>query len=320
MLLSIGDQVRPGSYRLHSVFKRAINYERRDRLVSVVDETIGPGPLNIVLRDSGRASVPASPDFSGGRANQGSRGRSPSRMAGSAKRPPPLRVTARAVWFEGCRYPFASRHRYDSTIKLRIRDTDRFQHNVSVLGEALKQDAPPKSLAFLLDRKRRKHFRSGFERAYARQIERGVRQVFLGHLIEGIRRLKGCGFGLTPGGDDFIAGLLIGLHLLQELRGQDLRSTRDKVFRATRGNNIFSNSFLNLAHRGLLFGRMKDLLRALPAGTEASVHWAATRLFAVGETSGADLATGFYLTLSDPDRTSRLTRVARASRADVKER
>ena len=51
MLLSIGDQVKPGSYRLHSVFKRAVNFEHRGRLISVVDEAIGPGPLNVVLRN-----------------------------------------------------------------------------------------------------------------------------------------------------------------------------------------------------------------------------------------------------------------------------
>ena len=50
-LLSIGDQVRPGTYRFHSRFKRVVNFEHGGRLIAVVDETIGPGPLNIVLRD-----------------------------------------------------------------------------------------------------------------------------------------------------------------------------------------------------------------------------------------------------------------------------
>ena len=51
MLLSIGDQVKPGTYRPHSRFHRVVNFEREGRLVSVVDERIGPGPLNIVLHD-----------------------------------------------------------------------------------------------------------------------------------------------------------------------------------------------------------------------------------------------------------------------------
>jgi len=42
MLISIGDQVKPGSYRLHSRFNRAVNFTRAGRLVSIVDESIGP--------------------------------------------------------------------------------------------------------------------------------------------------------------------------------------------------------------------------------------------------------------------------------------
>jgi hypothetical protein len=297
MLLSIGDRVRPGTYRFHSRFNRAVNFECRGRLIAVVDEAIGPGPLNIVLRDLGRASVPASPNLSGHRENQGSRGRSPSQMAGLANPPPPLRVTAHTVLFAGRRYHFTARHRYDSTLDCEVEDLRRFQHNLAALGELLRNASPPKSLAFLLASQRRKNFRAGFERAFAEQIRRGVRQVFHGSLLEGIRQLKGCGLGLTPAGDDLIAGLLIGLHLLQKLHGQNFQPAANAVFRAARGDNIFSNAFLDLARRGLLFGTMKDLLLALVSGSEGSVRKAARKLFGVGASSGADLATGLFMTV-----------------------
>ena len=87
---------------------------------------------------------------------------------------------------------------------------------------------------------RRKNFRRGFERLFADQIGRGVHQVFNGKLLEGIRYLRGCGFGLTPAGDDFIAGLLVGLNLLPKLRGQNLQPAMDAIFRAAQGDNIFS--------------------------------------------------------------------------------
>jgi hypothetical protein len=116
-------------------------------------------------------------------------------------------------------------------------------------------------------------------------------------LLQGIRHLKGCGPGLTPAGDDFIAGLLIGLRLLQKLSGQNFQSTADAVFRAARGDNLFSNTFLDLARCGLLSGPMKDLLLALASGGESSVRSTARKLFAIGETSGADLATGLFMTL-----------------------
>jgi hypothetical protein len=200
---------------------------------------------------------------------------------------------------EGHHYRFHPAQRYCSRLESGDVDVRCFRQNRAVLREALRRDSPPKSLAFLLDGKRRKNFRSGFERAYAAQIQRGARLVFQGRLREGIGHLKGCGPGLTPGGDDFIAGVLIGLHVLQKLRGRDYRRRIDAVYRAARSSNVFSSTFLDLARRGWLFGRMKDLVSALVAGSGAAVDKAAKALFTVGETSGADLATGFFMTVRD---------------------
>jgi hypothetical protein len=291
MLLSIGDQVQPGSYRLHSVFRRAVNYRRRGRLVCVVDETIGPGPLNIVLPSPGRASVPASPVLSG------------EVTAREDARPPAharLQVTGRSVQFAGRTYNFSARHRYCSQLELHM--SDRFRPNLATLQATITDHAPPTSLAFLLDGARLRHFRTAFDRAYAGQIQRGVRQLFRGQLLTGIRQLRGCGLGLTPGGDDFIAGLLFALHVHQQLHGGDRRPLLRAVFRAARGENVFSNSFLALACRGLAFGRLKDLLLALTAGPAAAVRKTARKLLAVGNTSGADLATGLVLTLQNVRR------------------
>jgi hypothetical protein len=303
-LLSIGDQVKPGAYRFHSRFNRAVNFVHRGRLIAVVDEAIGPGPLNIVLHDL-NPNPNLNPNL-------------------------PLQITPRTILFAGRRCHFTALHRYNSTLALESVNLLHFQHNLLTLGEILRTAAPAKSLAFLLDRNRRKNFRAGFERAFAQQITRGVRHIFHGRLLEGIRHLKGCGLGLTPAGDDFIAGLLIGLHLLQRFAtadspsppreeragerrpfskpckgnlcpascGQDFQPVADAVFRAARGDNPFSNTFLDLARRGLLFGPMKDLLLALVSGSAGSVRGTARKLFAIGETSGADLATGLFLTVA----------------------
>ena len=176
-------------------------------------------------------------------------------------------------------------------------DPHLFDHNLSVFDEELRTASSSKSLAFLLDEHRIMNFRPGFERALTDQIRRGVHQMRSGHLLDGVRTLRGCGLGLTPSGDDFIAGLLIGLNLLQQLRGQDYQKIAEEVFRTAKAGNIFSNSFLDLARRGLLFGRMKDLVLALMHEGEEMVRKSAARLMAIGESSGADLGTGFLLTV-----------------------
>jgi hypothetical protein len=257
-LVSIGDQVAEGTWRFHSRFKRAANFTQGDRLVSVVDETIGAGPLNIVLRD-----------FAAGETQT------------------PLNISPSRVVFDGRKFPFTSRHRYCSTLDCQT--GSRFRDSLPLFAELLAKTSPPKSLAFLLDDTRLGHFRSGFERAFVEHVKRSVNQIFHGDRLTGVRTLSGSGIGLTPSGDDFIAGHFIGL----KLRGE----TADDAFEAARSNNIFSNTFLDLARQGRLFGRMKNLILALMHGSEAAVRECTERLFAVGGTSGADLGTGFYMTV-----------------------
>lgn len=301
-LLSVGDQIESGVFRFHSRFNRAVNFERHGRLVSVVDEQIGPGPLNIVLR--GGFSLSPSEGVRGPFSLQGSGAHCALKVRGTLLPSafPPLKITASSVVFAAHRFPFTPRQRYHSTLDFAPGNLRCFHHNLSIFGGLLTECAPSKSLAFLLDKTRLKNFRSGFEQAFADRICRGAHQVFHGRLLEGIRSLKGCGLGLTPSGDDFIAGLLIGLNLLQKLRGQAFQPTADAVFSAAEGDNIFSNTFLDLARRGLLFGRMKDLLLVLMTGSEASVRKATAKLFAIGASSGADLATGFFLTVHEQSR------------------
>lgn len=257
-LVSIGDQVAEGTCRFHSRFKRAVNFTQGDRLVSIVDEAIGDGPLNIVIRD-----------FDAGQTQN------------------PLEISAEEIAFEGRQFPFTPRHRYCSTLDGKL--GPRFHDNLAFFGELLTKTSHPKSLAFLLDARRTENLHSGFERMLAAQVKRSVDEIFHGDRLNGVRTLCGCGIGLTPSGDDFIAGHLIGLNV----RGE----TADEVFEAARSNNIFSNTFLDLARQGQLFGRMKNLILALMHGSQEAVRECTERLFAVGETSGADLGTGFYMTV-----------------------
>jgi hypothetical protein len=297
MLVSIGDQVEEGIYPFHSRFHRAANFRHGDRLVSVVREEIGDGPLNVVLKDLPERPLRAaglqrikSPDVVVGRVPP--RGVQDSLLT-AGETHGALEISDGKVVFEGRKYLFTDRQRYCSTLESGIASTPRFRHNLSRFGELLQMDSPPKSLAFLLDDRRTREFRSGFERTLAEQVRRSVSQIFFGDRLKGVRALSGCGLGLTPSGDDFIAGLLIGLNL----RGTAFRGLAREIFAAARSDNIFSNTFLDLARRGLLFGRMKSLIWALGSDSEDAVRQAAERLFAVGGSSGADLGTGFFMTL-----------------------
>jgi hypothetical protein len=270
-LLSIGDQVERGSYTVHSRFERAVNFSNGRRLVFLVNREIGAGPLNIVLAGAGSQQALA--------------------------RVSCLRVEEHLLEIDERRFNFDRGHCYRSDFTLQDCRADCLPLNLALFRQLLADASAANSLAFLIAPERVGNFTSAVERAFVSRIQRGVDQVFGGSLLEGVSMLKGCGAGLTPSGDDFIAGVLIGLHLVQQLRQRELRPVIDAIYRAATGNNIFSNTFLDLSSRGLLIEKMKNLIVAILGEEADAVRVASLELFAIGATSGADLGTGFLMTL-----------------------
>ncbi len=97
-------------------------------------------------------------------------------------------------------------------------------------------------------------------------------------------RLVGLGPGLTPAGDDVLAGALAALHLLG---GPPLR------VRAAGRTTTLSAALLACAARGEVLAQAATLLRAL--GGDGAPAPAALALARVGHTSGRDLAAGLLL-------------------------
>jgi hypothetical protein len=212
-----------------------------------------------------------------------------------------LLVDSNQIDFEGGHFRFSPCHCYHSEIDLKHENRFRFRRNLSFFRKLLVEESPAHSLAFLLDEKRIEYFQSNFEMAFASRIGYGAHQVFQADLLRGIKSLKGCGLGLTPSGDDFIAGLLVGLNVLERMYRCDLRETIHAAFKAAEGDNVFSQTFLTLAHQGRLFGRMKNLITALALEDEHSIRMAAGKLLAIGASSGADVGVGFFMAVRDPE-------------------
>ena len=115
--------------------------------------------------------------------------------------------------------------------------------------------------------------------------------------VEIAEDLVGLGPGLTPSGDDVLAGVLLSLRLLGgAIRGgtravwlADWLSTAVTSDAADRTTSV-SATLLHCAARGQAAAEVAAVLRAF-AGQEPAGP-AATRLLAAGHTSGADLAWG----------------------------
>jgi hypothetical protein len=100
----------------------------------------------------------------------------------------------------------------------------------------------------------------------------------------------GLGPGLTPAGDDVVAGGLAVLELAGRLRPAVWPAVED---RARSHTTTLSAALLAAAHRGQVVPPAGRLLAALAARcSEEGLLVAAGRLFAIGSTSGHDLALG----------------------------
>jgi len=274
MLLSIGDQIRDGAYKVHSRFNRVVNFTDGDRLVALVGEDIGAGPLNIVVGGVDLSEVHS------------------------------LEIRRQSVILDSRVFSIDNNRRYHSGIAFRPShgmdySIETFQRNLAVFRRLLVETSHPKSLAFLLDESRIENFNSGFERAVVKHIVEGVHKIYSVDVIGGVKALRGCGFGLTPSGDDFISGLFICLNLFQKMYRSDFSAIIETIYRASRSGNIFSNTFLYLAKEGLLFENVKNLIATLLYGDKNEVVQSTERLLSVGESSGADLATGFFMTAQE---------------------
>ena len=273
-LESYGDRLKKDDYRCHSRFKRAVNFFNGRSMVALVDRQIGPGPHHIVV-------------------------------SGIDPRPiERLAIGADELRLDGIRIPFTSACRYDSKIDLDADvDQQRFAANLEHFAHDLRHATKPKSLTFLLEPKPEPRRRSALEKSIAARLGAGSTMIFGPDFLAGIKMVKGLGFGLTPGGDDLIGGILLALHSGQIIFRRDFSpAIRAAAMRAA-GKNPFSNMLFIHASTGRAIGKIKDLLAALVTGDEKSIRRCTARLKTIGHSSGIDFGIGMLLAFKKLVRT-----------------
>jgi hypothetical protein len=130
--------------------------------------------------------------------------------------------------------------------------------------------------------------------AFAARLGRAVADIGGGRLLMAVEALAGLGPGLTPAGDDVLAGVLL---VARARGGQAAEPALVHAAAAARTNDV-ARAFLAWAARGQSIAPVHDLLTAAVTGNRAGATSALCRLLAVGHSSGADLAFGLRLGLS----------------------
>jgi len=265
-LISYGDTIKKGIYHIHSRFRRTINLQNGNILLSIVNQDIGKGPFNIILHYLDFREIHS------------------------------LIVLQNVIIINKIPFQLHEDLKYHSKITFQNAKVDKLYENLNFVESFLANQSPDKSLSFLFNEKRETYFATTFERAFLQRIKQGIEYMQKGtleNLKKGIAWIKGCGFGLTPSGDDFLAGLLSGLYVKHEIKGNDLSEVRKLIYTYAQGENLISNSFLTSAYKGLFNEGFKNFIMSLFQKNHEQLISHVESFLDVGATSGADTLVGF---------------------------
>lgn len=260
---SFGDKIVPGVYQVHSTFDKVINFTSGENFISLVTSEIASGPANIVVNDIDLSTIST------------------------------LKISQSSLLINENKLKLSPDLLYSSSIKIDSFDPRRFFYSLDMFEELVCENARQKSLAFLLDDKRTLHFTSSFEKEVIIRFKKTIKALNENKIIEAINYIKGVGLGLTPSGDDFIAGLMIGLNLQSKLFKTTYKPVLKEIYTNAKSKNLISNHFLKMAEEGRVDLNFKNLINSLLSNNYLDVYEATLKVLKCGETSGADLAVGF---------------------------
>jgi hypothetical protein len=262
-LLSVGDKFPFGRLaEVHSRYDSVINFVYEKQIVSLVTPCIGAGPFRIVLDLAELSSVQM------------------------------LEYRAGCVILNDCLgLPSSDEQIFHSGCRFTSTDNDVVLANISKLKGAFLKKKQSSTLAFLLSGQAAKAA-SGFDQELSKQFRQAFDLLMKQEFLKAAQGFRGRGYGLTPSGDDFNTGLLMGLHVRQQTEKKELSKIRASVYTHSLGKDLPVNTFLLQASHGWYNEDWLLLLTALKE-RKADLQSALRPILTQGETSGADTLTGF---------------------------
>ena len=267
----MGDRLSKGRWVLLASFPHVLDYiNDAGEVVGLVDATIGPGPNRIVLFD-------IDPRWRW------------------------IQITENTLLLEETAQSLLGVPRYCSTLCISGGTRETLARNLMGLHEWLAETSAGNGTARLLVDPESVVRVTAAERALLDQYRQGLALIWQaleqGSLVKaGVTLLSGLGPGLTPTGDDLLAGVLCALILTERIGLRDTMERRTEILQTCGNTNPISRTMLQLIGEGYFFPAIKGLLQALPGATWEEVKRQALKLCSVGATSGLDLIVGLILT------------------------
>ncbi len=266
-IISLGNYAfsAKGNLKIHSRFNNVINLvDERNLLISVVTKQIGNGPNNIVVDHINGL------DFDN------------------------ISITKEHIIFDDEMIPLNDIVLYDDKIVFDNFSIVTFKKSLQYAKDLLKEKAHPLSAVFLLGASREKNFKDGFQYALMNGLKKGMDELIRSNFTNG-KELCGMGIGLTPTGDDLIDGALLALSLFESIGIVKTSSVKKTLYESIGSTNIISRTFLYYSYLGRFYEKFKDLIIAMSNGDR--LNEAFYNYLDIGETSGADILTGFIITI-----------------------
>ncbi len=136
-----------------------------------------------------------------------------------------------------------------------------------------------------------------FSELVYKEIEDGI-ELFLNKQFDlAIPKIKGHGFGLTPSGDDWLAGALTGVSFYEQFFQKKFKTMKESIFALSKGKNLISNSFIYFAKESSFFYDVKIFLTSLLKKDYDSLSILGVNVLEHGATSGGDFLSGFFAVL-----------------------
>lgn len=193
------------------------------------------------------------------------------------------------LFIDNKKYQLNKAKKYNSFIDFKLSDIEDKLKNFEIL---FLKSFNKKSLAFLFDEKLNSNFTTSFEKAFVKHIKSGYSEILSGNILEGISKFRGAGIGLTPSGDDFIAGFLYGLNILELTENQNFSFIKNEILEISKSRNLISNNLLSFSFEGRFFARLKNLIKSINFEENDDINKNLKALFEVGESSGSDILSG----------------------------
>ncbi len=263
----IGDQLPIGKFKVHSCFKRVANLINFNSEIVFISNSIDVLSSNgIYIRNIDVSTIET------------------------------LEISEDSILINEQKYNLSSLDVYNSELNYDTVNLIEFECRVLNIVEQSLCLFPEKSLIFIIVPEREKHFSTGFDHHFALNAKKGAELIVKGDIIGGVKILKGTGYGLTPSGDDFIAGMLWGLHYIQAVYGFNLVHLRNEIYNASISKNLITNSFLNQALKGRYFWSFKNLVSLTVQNKDT--YDALKEVTSLGASSGGDLLSGYIFTIT----------------------